>query len=94
MSRHRLASLRIHRNQFRDEGGALLRAQAHVDEDRVVFARCHGAGLGKRPHRVDAVPTGREHPADRRPHVRGVVHHQDARGVGAAHHAGHFRPDP
>jgi hypothetical protein len=73
---------RIHRDQFRDEGHALLGTEAHVDEDRVVFARRHGAGLGQGAHRVDAVPARPEHPGDHRPEVRGIVDDQDARGMG------------
>jgi hypothetical protein len=73
---------RIQRDQFRDEGHALLGTEAHVDEDRVVVARCHGAGLGQGAHRVDPVPARPEHPADRRPQLRGIVDDQDAREVG------------
>jgi hypothetical protein len=72
---------RIQRDQFRDKGHALLGTEAHVDEDRVVVARCHGAGLGQGAHRVDAVPARPEHPADRRPQLRGIVDDQDARGM-------------
>jgi hypothetical protein len=73
---------RVRRDQFRDEGQALLGTEAHVDQDRVVLARRHRAGLGQGAHRVDAVPARPEHPADHRPQVRCVVDDQDARGTG------------